>query len=257
MTRSLLLFALSATLLIQCKTTRQESGSGEMTGDNSKTSLDWQGVYRGVLPCEDCSGLQTEIRLLPGDTYEMSYQYLGKNEDVVRSKGSLMWNNQGSIITLVNVGEPNRYLVGENVLIKLDLQGNRIGGDLAEKYKLKKDLNTITEKYWKLVELNGQKVVRKEDQTREPHFILKDSGNQVNGNGGCNSFHGTYELLPGNRIRFSKMASTMMACDDMAVEDQFLKVLETADNYNILGDTLQLNKARMAPLARFEAVYFK
>jgi heat shock protein HslJ len=257
MKRSFLLFALSATLFVACKTTLQDSSSKEMAEDNSKNSLDWQGVYRGVLPCADCSGIKTEIRLLPDDRYEMSYQYIGKNTDVMSSQGSLKWNDQGSIVTLENAAEPNRFLVGENVLIKLDLQGNRIVGDLAEKYKLNKDLNTITEKYWKLVELNGQKVVRKEDQTREPHFILKDSGNQINGNGGCNSFHGTYELLTGNRIRFSKMASTMMACEDMAVEDQFLKVLETADNYNILGDTLQLNKAKMAPLARFEAIYFK
>jgi heat shock protein HslJ len=60
-----------------------------------------------------------------------------------------------------------------------------------------------------------------------------------------------------NRIKFSKMAATMMACPDMEVEREFLQVLETADNYNLIGDTLVLNRARMAPLARFENVFLK
>ena len=120
--------------------------------------------------------------------------------------------------------------------------------------------NNITEKYWKLVELYGQKVVRSKNQAKDVHFILKVKDNKVIGHGGCNSFNGTYELQGMNRIRFSKMASTMMACLDasgMETESQFFKVLETADNYNVNGDTLLLNKARMAPLAKFEAVYFK
>jgi heat shock protein HslJ len=68
---------------------------------------------------------------------------------------------------------------------------------------------------------------------------------------------GTYELQPGNRIRFTKMAGTLMACQNMEIEDQLRKVLEMADNYNLDGDKLVLNKARMAPLARFEAVYLR
>jgi heat shock protein HslJ len=62
-----------------------------------------------------------------------------------------------------------------------------------------------------------------------------------------------------NKIKFSKISATMMACMDASVretESQFFKVLEMADNYYVTGDTLQLNRARMAPLAKFEAVYF-
>jgi len=42
----------------------------------------------------------------------------------------------------------------------------------------------------------------------------------------------------------------------MEIESQFLKVLTMADNYNIV-DLVVLNKARMAPLARFKTVYMK
>ncbi len=31
--------------------------------DNSRTSLDWDGIYRGVLLCADCEGIQTTIYL--------------------------------------------------------------------------------------------------------------------------------------------------------------------------------------------------
>lgn len=53
------------------------------------------------------------------------------------------------------------------------------------------------------------------------------------------------------------MASTMMACPNMEEEREFLQVLESADNYNLVGDILELNKARMALLARFENVFLK
>jgi heat shock protein HslJ len=119
---------------------------------------------------------------------------------------------------------------------------------------------SITGKYWKLVEIYGKKVASSEQRNREPHFILKADDKSVTGNGGCNSFRGSYELSGVNRIRFSKMASTMMACintSDMEIESHFLKVLETADSYYVDVDRLQLLRARMAPLAMFEAVYFK
>ena len=43
----------------------------------------------------------------------------------------------------------------------------------------------------------------------------------------------------------------------MKTEDDFKKVLEQTDNYTISGENLSLNRAKMAPLAKFKAVYFK
>ncbi|WP_374030704.1 META domain-containing protein [Bdellovibrio bacteriovorus] len=40
----------------------------------------------------------------------------------------------------------------------------------------------------------------------------------------------------------------------MPTEDNFAEVLQGVDNYTVDGDNLSLNKARMAPLARFKAV---
>lgn len=110
---------------------------------------------------------------------------------------------------------------------------------------------SIVGKYWKLVELNGQAIKAPKDADREPHFRLKKSKGTVSGNGGCNGFSGNYMIQEGMRIKFSDLISTMMYCEDAKFESDFMKALETADNYSVNGDMLSLNKARMAPLARF------
>ena len=116
--------------------------------------------------------------------------------------------------------------------------------------------NSITEKYWKLIEVNGKPVG--EAIPRDAFIILKDD-QRVNGNGGCNTLTGTYEIAPGNRIKFSQVASTMMACLNMEIEEALKRALEMADNYTLSDDGkfLSLNRARMAPLARFEVVYLR
>lgn len=86
----------------------------------------------------------------------------------------------------------------------------------------------VTERYWKLVELNGKPVSALQ---REPFFILKVDGGTVTGFGGCNSLSGSYEINEAtSRIRFEKMASTMMACAaGMDVETAFHQMLRTVE----------------------------
>ena len=60
-------------------------------------------------------------------------------------------------------------------------------------------------------------------------------------------------IEPGQRIDFSdNMGTTMMACSDMTTERSFMEALAKVDNYSIEGNKLSLNRARMAPLLRFE-----
>lgn len=123
--------------------------------------------------------------------------------------------------------------------------------------KVQKPTDGITEKYWKLKTLEGKEVKMAKNQEREVYFMLKNDDNRVTGFAGCNIIMGTYSLEDGNRIRFSQMATTLMACPDVDFnESEFLKIFELADNYRITGDKLELNVGRRAPLAVFEAVYF-
>lgn len=105
---------------------------------------------------------------------------------------------------------------------------------------------------WMLVEMMGKPITSSQDG-KNIYVYLDANENRINGNSGCNGFGGNYELTEGNRIAFSKMMGTMMACADMETETQFLKLMQTVDNYNLNGNSLQLNKARMAPLLKFEA----
>jgi len=111
--------------------------------------------------------------------------------------------------------------------------------------------NDITGKTWKLTELNGKPIQLKNPKSN-PYFKLNMSDMRYEGHAGCNGVGGTFEIKPEMmRIKFNQGMSTMMACDDLETEHAFTKALLAADNYSVNGNTLTLNKARMAPLAKF------
>lgn len=109
-------------------------------GDNSRTSLDWNGTYLGNLPCASCEGIETKLTLNIDGTYHYTTHYFGLNDALEHEfLGKFTWDETGSIITLQGVnGIPGKYKVGENQLWHLDMNGNRITGDLADRYILKK-----------------------------------------------------------------------------------------------------------------------
>jgi heat shock protein HslJ len=74
----------------------------------------------------------------------------------------------------------------------------------------------------------------------------------VNGFTGCNTFLGSYETRPPDRLLFSKVAATQKLCPDMEVETMMFEVLGSTDSYAIRDGALRLHRGRMAPLAVFE-----
>jgi copper homeostasis protein (lipoprotein) len=208
----------------------------QYSSHNSMNSLDWEGRYEGQM------GEQKGVLLL---RYDLSYTLI--QGDKAR-QGGFAWGPDGGHIVLPE--EKLHFLVGENFLQQVNAKGKPSGNVRLEKVG---DLG-IKEKYWKLVELEGKPIKGGE---KEPHLIIKEN-DTVQGSGGCNRFHGAYELDEKNmRIRFSKVAATMMACQDAPHEAALFRVLSEVDNYATDGKSLSLHKARMAPLARFEVVYLK
>ena len=108
---------------------------------NAQTSLDWAGEYIGLLPCADCSGIQTKLVLNQDNTYELTEQYQDKGDGkAFESKGSFQFDaNNTSVIELDKTGDNRKYFVAEGYLKALDMEGNEITGDLADKYELKKE----------------------------------------------------------------------------------------------------------------------
>ena len=79
----LLLLLLS---MISCQ--QQSKNEAELKNDsikntlsnshNAKNSLDYVGIYKGILPCADCEGLETEIIINENATYSIKTKYQGK-----------------------------------------------------------------------------------------------------------------------------------------------------------------------------------
>lgn len=252
-------------LLSGCQTQNTTfSNSSKEMGDTagthtSQNSIDWDGTYRGVLPCSGCTGIESTITLNKNGTFVWKRKYLGKSDSVFEATGKFSWNDKGNIVTLTPSleGSPSQYFVGEGYLNQLDGMGAKASGAQANRYLLTKSNYEILEKYWKLTELNGRPIAIDTTFIKEPHIIFKESNSRVVGNGGCNNISGEYQIENMNRISFSKMISTKMACTRMELEGEFLETLQKVDNFNVAGDTLILNKARMAPLAKFQVVYLK
>lgn len=231
---------------------------------NSMNALDWDGIYTGTVPCADCEGIKTMVQLHKDKTYVVKTKYLGESDEVFTSTGTFTWNEAGSKITMEAAGKDDRsqmYQVGENVLFHLDNEGNRITGDLSSSYMLQKQEKGIEDRRWQMVELMGEKVSEMDPKPDKAAFLYLDSeDNSMSASAGCNNLIGSYELQEGSRITFdSNMASTLMACPNPEMEEAFKEVLSRADNYSLNedGTMLSLNKARMAPLARFEVDYME
>lgn len=220
----------------------------------SRNSLDWPGRYSGVFPCRDCEGVEITISLGSDGSFSQVVERIGKSAPAANKSGQFDWHHDGRSIALeMASGDMQFYQVGENVLFAVDREGNRIGDADATAYSLEKHVNdpSIQDHKWLLVELRGQAIdIRENAQT--PFLVLSSSGWQVKGNASCNGFFGSYALKSGNRITFSRnMGATAMQCPNMSIESAFMSVLALADNYAVADGVLSLNRARMAPLARF------
>ena len=109
---------------------------------NSRNSLDYEGTYKGILPCADCEGIETTVTLDKEGNFTRTMKYLGKGDDneFVES-GKYEWMEDGNVIKLQTEDEGGLYQVGEDRLFHLDINGNRITGDLADYYVLAKQQN--------------------------------------------------------------------------------------------------------------------
>ena len=76
--------------------------------------------------------------------------------------------------------------------------------------------------------------------------IMFNQDGTVSGNSGCNGFGGTYKV-DDDRITFSQITSTLMACDEprMSQEDVVHQVLTDTATYKIEGNTLTLTNNGM------------
>ena len=106
----------------------------------------------------------------------------------------------------------------------------------------KADAPRLEDRTWVLVQLGEQRITPPK-QGLGAHLVLMSKEQRVAGSGGCNRLMGGY-TLEGNKLSFSKMASTMMMCDErMEQEQHFLKALGEVATWRMEGHTLILRNA--------------
>jgi len=107
--------------------------------------------------------------------------------------------------------------------------------------------------HWTLTQLNDQPVAPQSGRA-EIYLELASDPKRISGAGGCNRLMGSYEL-DGASLRFTQVASTMMACpgDVMPREQAFVKALSDTTSFSIHGSALLLRGEGETVLARFEA----
>ncbi|MBF6608197.1 MAG: META domain-containing protein [Flavobacterium sp.] len=230
---------------------------------SAQNSLDYLGMYRGSLPCADCETVETSIELTE-DFHFWMIRSGGKEQKREEISGTYSWNEEGTTIILDNLaGEPNQFLVTENSLIQLDINGNKIVGNQAEKYVLTKlneaeaaktdarlgrERTKISDLGWVLTEFSDKPVKLVTDKV-DLQFATDNSFTAF---AGCNRMRGNYKAASA-KIAITNIIATKMACADMENESRLLRVLEQTDNFVVNREILLLRNGEKV-LAKFKSV---
>ena len=231
------------------------SNNSTSVGDTSQNSLDWSGVYKGIIPTADGEKLETEITLNQNNTFVLKTNNVGKSATLKESKGIFTWNKAGSVVTLLGLKNiPAQYKVMEGKLQQLSLLGEAITGANSDSYILTKTASqtTLTDKKWQLTELMGTAVADPTNGDRAVYLEFSSKDSRISGFSGCNNIMGAYTITKMGGLDLSKLATTQMACLGGKDDSLFLKTIQMADSYVIKDGYLVLTKAKMAPLARFK-----
>ncbi len=116
----------------------------------------------------------------------------------------------------------------------------------------KADAPRLEDRTWVLIQL-GEQNITPPKQGLGAHLVLMSKEQRVAGSGGCNRLMGSY-TLEGNKLSFSKMASTMMMCDErMEQEQHFLKALSEVVTWSMEGNILILKNTSAQILVKLAA----
>ena len=273
--------------IIGCqKNTAVDDKAVDTDAVNAKISGEYIGTYKGILPCADCHGLETEIAINENATFSKKTKYQGKGDKIFVQKGHFTWNKKGDIIILTDKNGPNQYLVGKNKLTQLDSSGKIFADNLADEYVLSKQpldsstietdhenkvivdldsriattttiekVNPAVGKYplagtkWKLVSLNKKKAAQK---GKNVYYIkLNSKDGRFVALSGCNNILGHYVMSSSTTLTFSGIVSNKMDCADMELESYFFTALAETHSYKLENEMLILFGKDKKQLAKF------
>lgn len=117
----------------------EEFNMPEPSPQQEEESFDWVGEYEGVLPCDDCEGLYTNIILEPDGKTTLQRVYVGKEDEGYIAKSRLRWYEKYNLLYIREWDESfSKFYVGDGMMIQLDDNWNRHTGPDANQYNLRK-----------------------------------------------------------------------------------------------------------------------
>jgi copper homeostasis protein (lipoprotein) len=131
---------LMAMISLGCNVAFAETPSNE-SAQHAQKNLNLSGLYLGFYPCSDCQGIRTTLALNENKTYVYISIYVGKSDREIIEKGKFTIGENGNTLVLTPKKGSNttqHYLIEDDMLIKLDEDGNRITKDGADGYILKR-----------------------------------------------------------------------------------------------------------------------
>jgi len=226
------LLALALALALTACSPRKD-GDGTSPGakpdaaHSSRNSLDWAGVYEGVLPCADCPGIQTRLTLSRDETYELSTLYLDRDKVPRIVRGRFSWQPSGNAITLDAEGGAKQFLVGEGRVAMVEAgaaptwpQSDRQVLQLVAPVADAGVKRTLEAHRWTLTSAAGS-----QGQSIDglpvgagKAVVFHFADGRLNIEGGCNRIFGSYQIETDGRLQVGRMASTMMACEPVAMK---------------------------------------
>jgi copper homeostasis protein (lipoprotein) len=115
--------------------------TGAENTQHAQKNLNLSGLYLGFFPCADCKGIRTTLALNKNNTYVIITIYVGKSDREIVEKGKFSLGENGDTLVLTpkkGSTTTQQYLIDDDMLIKLDEDGNRITSDGADRYILKR-----------------------------------------------------------------------------------------------------------------------
>lgn len=135
MKKTLCVVLMAAAALVGCQDKEAEqmqtTDTAPVVADaahSARTSLDWDGIYQGTVPCEDCAGTDLLLDLKMDGQYSLGRSYVDKMSATVMEEGTISWNDAGNTVQVGEyrffVAENQLFLVGQDEQRMTDAEGN-------------------------------------------------------------------------------------------------------------------------------------
>ena len=231
--------------------------AGVVDMHNSQNSLDWSGVYEGIVACQACPATQMRLTLGQDGRFELSRRALVRGATPATATGQFTWQPDGNTIVLDASGGGQGFAVGEGRVIVLNSDGSRpdaAGASLLRLASVQPDARTglaemLEDHRWTLSSATnaGNQPMGSLFPSADRPFVFNFAGSRLMVEGGCNGLRGGYQLGADGLLTLGQLASTQMACDPpLMAADKTLSGLLAAPLELVLAPAGEVRDAREA-----------